>query len=546
MKKNVVVGFFGTVLDKTHKYGKRWHRWRPTVSLTRQDIAVDRIELFVPDLEHNSVKILIDDIKEVSPQTTVKCHDLELTDPWDFEEVFGALHQFASNYDFQPEDEEYYIHITTGTHVAQICLFLLTEARYFPGHLLQTMPPKKERLKSGQERPADYMTPPGSQVVIDLDLSRYDQIARRFQEEQDEGRSFLKSGIQTRNKDFNKLIDTIEKVAIGSAFPILLMGATGAGKTRLARRIYDLKRQRRQVEGRFVDVNCATLRGEGAMSALFGHRRGAFTGAQSDRPGLLRTADRGVLFLDEIGELGLDEQAMLLRALESGTFLPVGSDQEVHSRFQLIAGTNCDLWEDVRKGRFREDLLARINLWTFELPSLRQRKEDIEPNLAYELTKVGQVTGKKITFNKEALQRFLKFATAPDALWNGNFRDLNAAMSRMGTLAPGGRINEEVVNDEIERLERQWRGPQTDDDHVLSHFLSEEDIEDIDRFERPQLAEVLRVMQGSRSMADAGRKLFQASRRKKKSSNDSDRLRKYLERFDLNAKDIFNAGPFLN
>lgn len=543
MKKHVVIGFFGTVLDKTHKASKRWHRWRPTVSLTRQaDRPIDRMELFVPDIEHRSVQILLEDIAAVSPDTVVNCYNLGLEDPWDFEEVFGALHQFASGYDFQPEEEEYLIHITTGTHVAQICLFLLTEARYFPGQLLQTMPPKKEKLESGQERPRDYVVPPGKQVVIDLDLSKYDQIARRFQEEQDEGRSFLKSGIQTRSKDFNKLIDTIEKVAIGSAFPILLMGPTGAGKTRLARRIYDLKRQRRQVEGKFVDVNCATLRGEGAMSALFGHKRGAFTGAQMDRPGLLKTADRGVLFLDEIGELGLDEQAMLLRALESGTFLPVGSDQEVHSRFQLIAGTNCDLWEDVRRGRFREDLLARINLWTFELPSLRERREDIEPNLVYELSKVGQLTGRKITFNKEALERFLRFATAPDALWCGNFRDLNAAMSRMGTLAPAGRINETVVLDEIERLQRQWRGPQTEDDQILSQFLSAEELEDIDQFERPQLALVLKVLQSSRSMADAGRKLFQASRRKKKSSNDSDRLRKYLERFDLTAKDIFESG----
>src|SRR6185369_871819 len=108
---------------------------------------------------------------------------------------------------------------------------------------------------------------------------------------------------------------------------------TGAGKSRLARRIFELKKSRNLVKGEFVEVNSATLRGDAAMSALFGHVKGAFTGAVSDRPGLLRKADQGVLFLDEIGELGLDEQAMLLRAIEEKVFYPLGSDREASSDF---------------------------------------------------------------------------------------------------------------------------------------------------------------------------------------------------------------------
>jgi len=128
----------------------------------------------------------------------------------------------------------------------------------------------------------------------------------------------------------------------------------------LAKRIYELKKHRRQFTGKFVEVNCATIRGDGAMSALFGHVKGAFTGAMQERPGLLRTAEGGMLFLDEVGELGPDEQAMLLRAVEEKRFLPLGSDKEVRSEFQLIAGRNRDLQLDVAEGRFREDLLARI------------------------------------------------------------------------------------------------------------------------------------------------------------------------------------------
>jgi len=120
------------------------------------------------------------------------------------------------------------------------------------------------------------------------------------------------------------MIDEIERVALRSKAPILLMGPTGAGKSLLARRIYELKKSKHQVAGPFVEVNCATLKGDGAMSALFGHRKGAFTGAVADRPGLLRAADKGMLFLDEIGELGLDEQAMILRASRTSASCPLG------------------------------------------------------------------------------------------------------------------------------------------------------------------------------------------------------------------------------
>ena len=207
---------------------------------------------------------------------------------------------------------------------------------------------------------------------------------------------------QTQNAAFNRSIAEIEQVAIASRAPILLMGPTGAGKSQLARRIYELKHMRRQITGPLVEINCATLRGSMAMSTLFGHIRGAFTGAAGERPGLLRAANGGVLFLDEIGELGLDEQAMLLRALEEKRFLPVGSDREVESDFQLIAGTNRTLPTAVRVGQFREDLLARINLWTFRLPGLAKRREDIEPNLDYELARWAGETGTQIRFNREA------------------------------------------------------------------------------------------------------------------------------------------------
>jgi transcriptional regulatory protein RtcR len=516
----VVLGLLGVTLDGG-KAPNRWEAWRPSVALCQhEDFLVHRFELLHQKSHGSLAETVRDDLRTVSPETEVRLHEIDLRDAWDFEEVYGVLQDFARGYAFDPEREEYLLHITTGTHVSQICMFLLAEARYFPARLLQTAPPTRSRG-------------PGTYRVIDLDLSRYDAIARRFAREHDEGLSFLKAGIDTRNAAFNRLIERIEKVAIASRAPILFTGPTGAGKSRLARRVYDLKKQRRQVSGPFVEVNCATIRGDGAMSTLFGHKRGSFTGALQDRSGLLRAADAGILFLDEIGELGLDEQAMLLRAVEEKRFLPVGSDSEVESDFQLIAGTNRTLAEDVRTGRFRADLLARIDLWTFRLPGLAERREDIEPNLRYELEQLAARGGTNVTFNKEARQRFLAFAASPEAAWTANFRDLNAAVTRMATLAPGGRITVEVVDEEIARLREAWQEPASGDDEILAAVLGPERLAGLDLFDRIQLAQAIHICRTSRTLAEAGRKLFAVSRQKKKVANDADRIRKYLASFGL-------------
>ena len=482
-----------------------------------------RLELLYPIKFKSLLETVIEDIRSVSPETVVQPHLVSFTNPWDFVEVYGELFEFARQYPFDEDREDYLVHITTGTHIAQISLFLLTEANYFPAKLIQTSPRNRQGEKS-----------PGSFEIIDLDLSKYDKLASRFQQEQKEALSFLKSGIPTRNAEFNRLIERIEQVAVRSRDPFLLMGPTGAGKSRLAKRIYELKQTRHQVKGPFVEVNCATLRGDNAMSTLFGHVKGAYTGALRDRPGLLLTANHGVLFLDEIGTLGIDEQAMLLHALEDRSFLPLGADREVHSEFQLIAGTNCDLQLMVEQRLFREDLLARINLWTFHLPGLRERSEDIEPNLEFELDHFARRVGTQVTFNKEARQRFVNFATSPDGRWTGNFRDLNGAVVRMATLAAGGRISVDLVDEEIARLRRAWQSPtQSPDGDDARRIIGAKRWEELDLFDRIQLRGVIQVCRDSKTLSDAGRKLFGSSRDRKATANDADRLRKYLTRFGL-------------
>jgi transcriptional regulatory protein RtcR len=515
-KPVVVLGFYGTTLDSA-RGPSRWERWRPTLSAVQHDdLLVSRLELLTVNAD--AADVLVDDIARVSPETTVRRWPVKIADPWDFEEVYEALQDFARGYPFDSDRETYLVHLTTGTHVTQICLFLLTETRFFPGALLQTTPPKRG-AGAGYD-------------IIDLDVARYDRIARRYEAEREVRSGILKAGIETRNAAFNELIDRIEKVAETSRAPILLSGRTGVGKTRLARRIHALKHQLGTASSTFVEVNCATLRGDQAMSTLFGHKRGAFTGAVNDRRGVLQAADGGVLFLDEIGELGLDEQAMLLTAIEDKLFTPLGSERPVTSDFQLIAGTNRDLSIDVASGRFREDLLARIDLWHFPLPSLRERIEDIAPNVDYELERIARESERRVVFRADARQRFLRFATSSSAEWRGSFRDLGAAVTRMATLAPAGAIRVTEVDDEIARLERSWNRKEARSPDRVAEVLGAK-ADAIDLFDRAQLAVVLDVCASEPSLSAAGRRLFEKSLERRGSKNDADRLRKYLARFGL-------------
>lgn len=514
---NVVIGFLGTQLDQGKRRG-----WRPSVSLCLQDdFPVDRLELLYDRKFTRLAKSVKRDIEALAPQTEVLLRLVDLHDPWDFQEVYGALFDFAQDYGFDEDNEQYHVHLTTGTHVAQICWFLLTESRHIPARLLQASPPSS---KDGAN---------GSIQIIDLDLSQYDALQQRFDLVASDSNLLLKGGIKTENKVFNELIEKVETIATSSVAPILLIGETGTGKSQLASRIYDLKVQRRLIKGRFIHVNCATLKGEQGMSALFGYRRAALGSGGQDRKGLLREAHGGLLFLDEIDQLCLDDQATILHAVETGSFYPLGSDHEVKVNFQLLAGANRDLGKLAAEGKFRADLYSRLNLWTVKVPALRDRREDLQANIEFELERAEKTLGVRVGFNKDASDAYLRFSKNPATVWPGNFRDLGASIGRLCTLAHRGRITVAMVEDEISTLQSQWRDAEKNTDlKLLIRYLGSA-ADQVDPFDVPQLANVIRICKRSQSLSDAGRTLFAASRAEKKSKNDADRLRKYLARFGL-------------
>ncbi|HEV2764284.1 MAG TPA: sigma-54 dependent transcriptional regulator [Pyrinomonadaceae bacterium] len=228
-----------------------------------------------------------------------------------------------------------------------------------------------------------------------------------------------------RSVAFLEVMKLVGRVA-PTNLPVLITGESGTGKEVVARAIH---RRSARAEHPFVAVNCGALPSELIESELFGHVRGSFTGAERDRRGLWEEADGGTVFLDEITETTLAFQVKLLRALQEGEIRRVGSNRTINLDVRVIAATNRDVEEEVRQGRFRQDLLYRLNAVTIHLPALRERREDI-PVLARRFAERVRPAGGEapVTFTREALELLESYA------WPGNIRELENAVVRAAAL----------------------------------------------------------------------------------------------------------------
>ncbi len=227
--------------------------------------------------------------------------------------------------------------------------------------------------------------------------------------------------------------ELVERIALASS-PVLLTGETGTGKGLIARAIHA---HGPRASGPFVSVNCAALPENLLESELFGHVKGAFTGATANRDGLFFDADRGSLFLDEIGEIAPALQAKLLHVLESGTVRPLGANKERPVDVRIITATHRDLHERVSSGAFREDLLYRLDVVSIEIPPLRHRQEDVPVLLAHflERARLKHPESSVRGFSKAALERLL------DHRWPGNVRELEHLVERVVLLARGSEVD---------------------------------------------------------------------------------------------------------
>src|SRR5262249_38536277 len=236
---------------------------------------------------------------------------------------------------------------------------------------------------------------------------------------------------------------------------VLITGESGTGKEILARAIHRFSDRARKP---FVPFNCTAVPRDLLESHLFGHRRGAFTGADRDHSGLIRTAGEGTLFLDEIGDLGLDLQPKLLRFLESGELATLGEPNPVHIDVRVIAATNTNLEAAVREGRFREDLFYRLNVVRLSLRPLRERRDEIPSFVNRFVVDAAAEFGKgHLTVAEETMERLIL------CRWPGNVRQLHNEIRRIAALAePDSVIGSEAIDDQILGSFPVLRSPSSD------------------------------------------------------------------------------------
>ena len=214
--------------------------------------------------------------------------------------------------------------------------------------------------------------------------------------------------------------------------PVLLLGETGTGKEVFAQAIHSASKRKTKT---FLGINCSAFSKELLESELFGHKAGAFTGAIKEKKGLLEEANEGTLFLDEVGEMPLDLQAKFLRILETNEFIKVGDTKQVKVNIRIIAATNRDIQQEIKTGKFREDLFYRLNLVTIKLPSLRERQDDIPLLAAYFVDMITKSRYPQVTGMTEA---FVERLTRND--WRGNIRELKNVIERSLIVAKGTEL----------------------------------------------------------------------------------------------------------
>lgn len=243
------------------------------------------------------------------------------------------------------------------------------------------------------------------------------------------------------NKEFRKIFKIIERIRMTDA-PVLIMGESGTGKELVARTIHVTSRRKKYP---FIAFNCAAIPDLLLESELFGYAKGAFTGAAKDKPGLIEEAEKGTFFLDEIGDLSTNLQAKLLRVIQEKELRRIGETKLRRVNVRFLSATNRDIEEEMKKGRFREDLFYRLKVITVEIPPLRERKDDIPILVEHFLNKYCRESGRdKVFFSPKAVELLMSYH------WPGNIRELENEVRRCLAMSEGKElIQEDVLSEKI-------------------------------------------------------------------------------------------------
>ncbi len=347
-------------------------------------------------------------------EITVNVLELNLSDPTNYKDILRGLKNHLQSIVADYPSAKYFISVTSGTPHMHACWILLTAAGVIPARILNVRPPNFVT----KEYP----------LVEEIDLSSFDFPKVRFQDkpiaaaESQNDANIVRTqlGIVGDHPAMQRALEMGAMLA-PSQSPVLIFGETGTGKELFARYIHRLSGRPQET---FVAVNCAAIPDNLVESILFGHKKGSFTGAINDQVGKFTAADKGTLFLDELGELPTPAQAKLLRVLQDGMVEPVGQTKAHKVNVKIIGATNRDLRKLVRQNKFREDLFYRLNVGEIILPPLRERRSDI-PKIALNiLDRLNDTLRKPKRLTAMALTRLQAHN------WEGNVRDLENVIER--------------------------------------------------------------------------------------------------------------------
>ncbi|AZN35488.1 sigma-54 interaction domain-containing protein [Iodobacter ciconiae] len=391
-------------------------------ALMDSSVKYDCIHLLTNYPHERSVQFC-DWLEQKTGYVAVNLQDVHLAGPTHYADIYLQVSQFLTELKLPKDNIELTFHLSPGTPAMAVIWIMLAKTR-FPASLIQSLQSKLDdgTVTFGIEK-VDFPFDLASDFLPEF-LQRSDQRIER-----------LAAAPLSHAPEFAKIIhcsammqeqiDLSRRVAIHNV-PILILGETGTGKELFATAIHEASRRKAQA---FIAVNCGAIPKELVNSELFGHKKGAFTGADSARKGHFREADGGTLFLDEIGDLPLDAQVRLLRALQEGQITPVGETNPIKVDVRIIAATHRDLMAEVAAGRFREDLFHRLAVGIIHLPPLRDRSEDIELLIEHSLARINNDSRDLPEWQNKIISVGAKNILLSHS-WPGNVRELYHTLLR--------------------------------------------------------------------------------------------------------------------
>lgn len=425
--------------DTDHKAaeGKLVDELGPIASALKYE-QFDRVHLLT-NYGHFRSGPYCDWLQSVTGHPRIELQEIDLTSPIDHADIYRQVTAELQQLRLPNESIELTFHLSPGTPAMATIWVLLAKSR-FPARLIQTAKQQQgvNEVDIGFDLAGDFLPEylQRTDERVGRLLAKPEGVAKEF------------AGIVHSNARMREQIQRAHQVAVHNV-PVLVLGETGTGKELFAEAIHRASGR----PGKYVAVNCGAIPKELVNSELFGHRKGAFTGADRDRTGHFREASGGTLFLDEIGDLPLDAQVRLLRAIQQGEVTPLGASDPVKVDVRIIAATHRDLMAEVQAGRFREDLFHRLAVGIIRLPALRERREDIPLLVSHFMALINHDSAHAPEWQqKEISENAIKILLSHD--WPGNVRELYHTLLRASIWARQGVLDEQDIMDNILRMPR--------------------------------------------------------------------------------------------